>query len=319
LKSNNLKIWTLTDGSQGMISQVLGLAQELGKDIYQINTDIRFPWSFLQPGIIPFFKWSFKNSIDDMNKPNVVISCGRKSVYLSIYLKKIYKDIINIHIQNPKTSFKYFDYIVAPNHDGIKGINIINSLGALHKFSTEIIDRTDPKFNISTEKLVTCIIGGQNQHYYFNSKEVIDLCLKIKNLKKNNPLINILVLTSRRTNESSKKILLKELSSIATVWIGEGKNPYLFALKYSSNFIVTSDSTSMISESTISGRPIYIYKLPFKRISKRMEKFHNEFNNLKITRDFSNNIILSDWVYKPINESKRIAGIIKERIIQEHR
>ena len=51
----------------------------------------------------------------------------------------------------------------------------------------------------------------------------------------------------------------------------------------------------------------------------KFSEIEDEFNNLKITRDFSNNIILSDWVYKPINESKRIAGIIKERIIQEHR
>ena len=74
----------------------------------------------------------------------------------------------------------------------------------------------------------------------------------------------------------------------------------------------------MISESTISGKPIYIYRLPFKRVSKRLEKFHNEFKNLNITRDFESNIILSKWGYKQIYESKRIAGIIKERIIEEH-
>ena len=73
----------------------------------------------------------------------------------------------------------------------------------------------------------------------------------------------------------------------------------------------------MISESTISGKPIYVYKLPFKRTSRRIERFHSEFKNLNITRDFNDNIILSNWVYKPINESKRIAGIIKERIIQD--
>ena len=42
-------------------------------------------------------------------------------------------------------------------------------------------------------------------------------------------------------------------------------NPYIFALKSSSKFIVTSDSTSMISESAISGKPIYIYQLPFQK------------------------------------------------------
>ena len=39
---NNPKIWTLTDGSQGMISQTRGLAFELGKNIAETKTDVFF-------------------------------------------------------------------------------------------------------------------------------------------------------------------------------------------------------------------------------------------------------------------------------------
>ncbi len=314
---NNYKIWTLTDGSEGMMSQVIGLAQEFGEEIVQIKTDLLFPWSLLQPGILPTYKWIFKNTIPKLYKPNIIISCGRKSVYLSTYLKKKYNDIINIHIQNPKISFEKFNFIIAPNHDGIKGDNVIQSLGALHKFSPEVVSSVKNTFNIPTNNLVTCIIGGQNQHYYFNEKEAKDICFKINALKVKNPEINLLVLTSRRTDPLIKKIFKEKLSLISALWLGKGENPYTFALKYSSNFIITSDSTSMISESAISGKPIYIYQLPFKRVSKRFEKFHNEFKKLNITRDFKNSISLSNWSYKPIYESKRIAGIIKERIIQD--
>ena len=141
MNSKNYKIWTLTDGSEGMISQVMGLAQEFGNEIVQIKTILRFPWSFLQPDILQTVKWIFKNEIPKLHKQNIVISCGRKSVYLSTYLKKKYSNIINIHIQNPKTSFQKFNFIVAPNHDNIQGINVINSTGALHKFSPEIISK----------------------------------------------------------------------------------------------------------------------------------------------------------------------------------
>ena len=57
---NNLKIWTLTDGSQGMISQTKGLAFELSEDITEIKTEIRFPWSKIQPGLLPVFNWIIK-------------------------------------------------------------------------------------------------------------------------------------------------------------------------------------------------------------------------------------------------------------------
>ena len=109
------------------------------------------------------------------------------------------------------------------------------------------------------------------------------------------------------------------LKDFAKIWSGEGVNPYSFAIKNSSYFILTSDSTSMISESAISGKPIYIYQLPFKRASKRFEKFHNEFKKLNITRNFENNTILSNWSYTSLYESKRIAGIIKQRIIQDQK
>ena len=74
----------------------------------------------------------------------------------------------------------------------------------------------------------------------------------------------------------------------------------------------------MISEAAISGKPIYVYNLPFKRKSKRFEKFHEEYKRLNITRDLNNISNFDDWSYSPLNESKRIAGIIKERIIEDN-
>ena len=56
---------------------------------------------------------------------------------------------------------------------------------------------------------------------------------------------------------------------------------------------------------------------PFKRKSKRIERFHNEFESLNITRDFNNTQNLQNWNYNHLNETKRIAGIIKKRIIED--
>ena len=174
---------------------------------------------------------------------------------------------------------------------------------------------TSNKIRIKSN-LISCIIGGENNHYYFNEKQAYDLCRKIKNIKISNPSFNILIITSRRTNSKIKSILKKHLGSISKLWLGDGNNPYLFAIQNSNFFIITSDSTSMISEASISEKPIYIYQLPFKRKSNRFERFHHEFKKLKITRDFNNTEILENWSYDSLDESKRIAGIIKKRIIE---
>ena len=308
----NPKIWSLTDGSQGMISQTKGLANELSINIKEVKTEIIFPWNKLQPGILPIFSWIFKNKLPINEIPDVVISCGRKSVYLSIYLKKKYPNLINIHIQNPKISSKYFSFVIAPNHDALYGENIINSKGAIHHFkkSNNLINH----YEINTKNLITCIIGGENNHYNFSKENTLDLCKRIKKLKSHNN--EILVLTSRRTNKEIKHILKKELSTMSTLWFGEGKNPYEFAIYNSSYFIITSDSTSMISEASISGKPIYVYQLPMKRKSKRFIRFHEEFKKMNITRDFNTLDKLENWPYTKLEESKRIAGIIKKRIIE---
>ena len=310
-------IWVITDGSQGMISQVTGLAQQFNTNMLSIKTNLLFPWSKLQPGILPIFPWIFLNDLNFTSPPDIVISCGRKSVYLSIYLKKKYKSIINIHIQNPKTNFKYFNYIVAPEHDNTRGKNVINSIGALHKFNKNIFkENIEDNFFLPKKNLISVIIGGSSNHYNFSTNEIEKLIVKIKNLKKNNPKYNFLIIFSRRTTNEVKSLIAEKLSNISNVVKYNEKNPYTYALKYSDFFIITSDSTSMISECAFTGNPIYVFHLTYKRKSKRMERFHKQFKELNITKKLDNENKFIPWTYNALDESERIASILKERIIK---
>ena len=71
----------------------------------------------------------------------------------------------------------------------------------------------------------------------------------------------------------------------------------------------------MISECAFTGKPIYIYHLPFKRNSTRISNFHKEFEEMKITRKLGNT--LNIWKYSSLNEAKRIAGILIPRILNK--
>ena len=145
---SNKIAWAVTDGSQGMISQANGLAQLLCGNVKNYKTDLIFPWSKLQPGYLPVYKWIFKNKINLLNKPYLIITCGRKSIYLSLFLKKLLKnEIVTIHIQDPKINSNRFDYVIAPNHDSLKGSNVINSLGAIHHFTKKNIENCNTPSN----------------------------------------------------------------------------------------------------------------------------------------------------------------------------
>ena len=111
---SKLKGLLLTEGLHGMISQVEGLAKALDLEYFHEKIELNNFWKLIPPYLTPVKKYVFKNNID--KKFDIIISCGRKSVVPSIYLKKnSNKEIINIHIQNPKVSFNNFNYIIAIN------------------------------------------------------------------------------------------------------------------------------------------------------------------------------------------------------------
>ena len=91
----NLRAWCLTDGSAGMISQVKGLADALNLNFEQKTIDLKFPWNKLPVGILPPSKIIFNNyrqiSLESNIPPDIIISCGKRSIYASLHLKKSLK------------------------------------------------------------------------------------------------------------------------------------------------------------------------------------------------------------------------------------
>ena len=84
-----LKGILLTEGMHGMISQVEGLAKALDLEIIHEKIELNNFWKLIPPSLTPIKKFVFKNNLE--KEFNIVISCGRKSVIPSIYLKKKYK------------------------------------------------------------------------------------------------------------------------------------------------------------------------------------------------------------------------------------
>ena len=86
---SKLKGLLLTEGMHGMISQVEGLAKALDLDFIHEKIELNNFWKMIPPKFTPVQDFVFKNKI--VNDFNIVISCGRKSVIPSIYLKKKFK------------------------------------------------------------------------------------------------------------------------------------------------------------------------------------------------------------------------------------
>ena len=310
-----LKALLLTGGYHGMISQVEGLAKALRVEFHHKIVRLNWLWNYIPPKFTPKSEIILKdkNYVTNTEKIDLIISCGRKSVIPSILLKKKNKNIFTIHIQDPKINFNNFNIIVAPEHDGIKGENIINSKGAIHYITEEEIEKSKTYLvdKVQSQKIVALILGGPNKYYSFDNEEISKIFNQIKESFIYNGYKAIIV-PSMRTPKKTIELAKKEFENDGYVVTEVNKQAYLSSLAIASNIVITCDSTSMISEAAISGKPIFIAHMKNKRNNYRFKKFFQLFKDMGITKNLGEKV--EHWKYNNFNESERVAKIINDRL-----
>ena len=309
-----LKGILLTQGMHGMISQVEGLAKALDLDFTHHTVELNNFWKLIPPKITPISQKVFKKI--EVKDFDVIISCGRKSVIPSIYLKKnSSKKIINIHIQDPKVDLNNFSYVIAPEHDGLTGKNVYSTKGAMHYLTKEEIDNHT---NYLKDKLQSgkeyflLILGGPTKHYDYSEGNIINIFNLYNDLITKNNLQGIII-PSMRTPKNTIELAKNKLGEKNLVIDTVDKKAYLSALSLAKYIAVTCDSTSMISEAALTGKPIYVADIPTKKNDQRIQKFKELFHQLNITKKLDTK--LETWDYEILDETSRVAKEIKKQLI----
>ena len=309
---SKLKALLLTQGMHGMVSQVEGLAKALNLNYKHQEIKLKKFWNFIPPFLTPISMSVLESQFIFDSK--VIISCGRKSVIPSLALKKKYKEkIFTIHIQNPKVSLDKFDLIVCPEHDNITGNNVIKTTGAIHYLSEKEISKENNYLKIDKEnkKIIAFIIGGPNKYYTYSEKEIDFLFNKIKSIFTRDKY-KLIVIPSYRTPSDIIKKAFNSFGHNHMVIKDVDKKAYLSALSISDYIVVTCDSTSMISEASITGKPIYVAQMNSSKNNLRFQKFFSQFKQLNIIKDLTDKIDL--WSYSKLDEVNRISPLINEKI-----
>jgi len=309
-----LKGILLTEGMHGMISQVEGLAKALDVDFTHHKVELNHIWKFIPPNLSPVSQNVFKQiNHDDFD---VIISCGRKSVIPSIHLKNTAnKKVFNIHIQDPKVDLDNFDFIVAPEHDAIQGQNVISTKGAIHYLTENEISENKDYLNSfikkDERKIWTLILGGPTKYYDYSTKNMKHIFTSLYKLLKKHDF-QLVVIPSMRTPINTIHYAREFFGDNHTIIMDVDKKAYLSALALSENIIVTCDSSSMISEAALTGKPIYIASILPRKNDKRFQSFRNLFRELNITRNLGEEV--ENWTYEKLDETNRVASIIKQKI-----
>ena len=301
--------WILSSGMIGCENQCLGVIERLGIKTKIINLKPSITLSYLAPFGLPII-----NPQVQPPWPDLAIAAGRKTIPYLRYIRKVsMKKCKTIYLQDPRIKSKNFDIVWAPNHDSIRGPNVINTVTSPNRVNEKLLNYHYDKWHHTLIKfkrpIVGFLIGGKSKSYNYYSED----CKKI--IETLNYIINQgftpLVTLSRR----SPKKLTSEVRDIlsgkeALLYDGKGENPYFAILKASEIIIATPDSANMISEAINVPKPVYYVDL--KCNSKRYSKFINTLVKSNHIRPFAGN--LSYFQNKKMDPTQEIVDYIHENL-----
>jgi mitochondrial fission protein ELM1 len=154
-------------------------------------------------------------------------------------------------------------------------------------------------------------MGGPTKYYDYSTKNMKNIFTTLYKLLKQYDF-QLVVIPSMRTPLKIINYAKEFFGEDHTIIMDVDKKAYLSALAISENIVVTCDSSSMISEAALTGKPIYVANILPKKNDKRFQRFRNLFRELNITRNLGEEVEI--WNYEKLDETNRVAKIIKQKI-----
>lgn len=300
--------WIVTEGMAGTENQCIGVAEAMGIEPEIKHVGLNEPWRSFSPYLGFERARSFEPPLA-APWPDLLLASGRKSVAAARFIKKQSGGrTVTVQIQDPRVSSKNFDLVAVPEHDPLRGANVVVTKAAPNKITLDKIDAAKSAFsafgNLPSPRAAV-LIGGSSKAYDMTRALTEKLAHDLAGLD-----ATLMVTCSRRTGVENQKILETHLKNGTNYfWDGTGENPYLGMLGWADYILVTADSASMISESCTTGKPVYMIDL--KGGAKRIRRLHRNLMRHGALKVFNGS--LENYDYEPLNDAGFVAAEIKKR------
>lgn len=297
------KCWVVTEGLAGTENQCIGVAEALGVDFDVKRVALHEPWRSLSPYIGLEQSWSFVPRLEGP-WPDLVIAAGRKAISATRFIAKRSPETFICFIQDPRTAKHSFDLIAVPEHDPLRGDNVIVTRASPNRITAERLADAKahfPELGTLSNPRVAVLIGGRSKAYDMSEDTTCRIADDLSHIEG-----SLMVTCSRRTGTENERILRDTLGH-HFFWDGQGDNPYMAMLAWADTILVTADSASMISDACTTGKPVYMIDLDGG--SKRITALHDNLIKAGILRRFTGS--LEPYTYEPLNDAQMIANEIR--------
>ena len=312
-----LSCWVVNDGTAGMETQCLGLAEALGLAPKVKRLRGRAPWRWLPPQLWMNPLHALDPAGDRLAPPwpDLVIATGRQAVAPVLALRRANRGrSFTVQLQDPGVDPSRFDLVIAPGHDRLAGRNVVVTLGALNQVTPARLAAAARDFAPALadlpRPLVAIMLGGSNKAYRLTDRVIDRLGAELAALA-GRRRCGFAISASRRTDPAAFSRLRARLAGARAVWWdGKGPNPYFGYLALADAVLVTADSVNMASEACATGKPVYI--VPLEGGSAKFRRFHAQLAAAGMTRPFAGAI--ESWSYAPLDETARAAAEVRRRL-----
>lgn len=304
------------DGKAGTENQALGLAEALGLTPVVKRIRLRAPWRWLSPSLRVGNAFAVGGGGDSFAPPwpALLITAGRHGIAPSIALRNV-PGVFRVHVQDPRIDPALFDGVIAPEHDAVRGANVVLTKGAINRITQARLAAAREDFRALAEPLpgprIAVLIGGKSRHHDLPPDKAAALGARLAELARETGG-SLLITTSRRTAPASTAALRQAVAAVGHVFFDAatgGENPYLGFLAWADFIAVTNDSVSMASDAATTGKPLFVAAIPGK--ADKLERFHAALAAAGITRPLGAK--LEPWVYAPLADAQTAASALRAR------
>lgn len=292
--------WALTTGEAGHQSQAIGIAEAIGYAT-PVNkvVGIAKPWSWAPVGLLPTPVSAVEGDGIAPPWPELIVSCGRRAALAALAIRRAAGGRPKlVCVMDPRAGRDRFDLLVVPEHDPVRGPNVVVTQGAPHRVTRARLAAAAAEFaglaDDFPRPLLAVLVGGPNGVYRLDPAWAADFGRRLKGLG-----CGLLVTASRRTGEAAAASLRGALAGSAhrfwSPWTeGAGPNPYFGYLALADQILVTSDSVSMISEACATGHPVLVERLPVRGDATKFENFHQRLMAKGLIDWFKNGLAVGE-------------------------
>ena len=318
---NNRTTWTLTDGHAGNLRQALSLAGALGlESARNWSLDPRAPWRWAAPRRLPGAGFAFGPEFTMALReapPALAIGCGRQAALATRLSREAGAKAVQI--LDPRIDPAHWDLVVAPEHDGLAGPNVITLLGSLNPVDDAWLARARadfPTLAMLPRPRIALLLGGSSRHARFDRAAFDRLAAIVSGVLAGGG--SILATASRRTDPGVSAALRARMDDGSgdgwqgVAWLGadDGPNPYPGLLAWADRIVCTPDSVNMVSEACATWAPVFVFDPEAAR--GRPRRFLAAL--LARGRIRPADATLAPFESHPLHETARVAAEVKERL-----